>query len=172
MFVQFFCPKFCPFFVQNFVHFCPKMCPTFLSKLWGYPPGCPPPLGGGGLPWGCPPCEQTNWKHYLPVILRMRAVKIFMCKHASVLSKAKTLRSFNVSITPSQSQSLLSILWRFNTFFFNIILRSDAHMKLGCSTASRANNNIFSFKFRKTACSEIHQSLFRFELMSLSGKYT
>ena len=62
---------------------------------WGHPPswrGVPlgPPLGGyprgapqlGGYPWGRPPswggppCEQTNWKHYLPVILRMRAVII------------------------------------------------------------------------------------------------
>ena len=40
-------------------------------QLGEYPPGAPPPpqLGGGG-----PPCGQTNWKHYLPVILRMRAV--------------------------------------------------------------------------------------------------
>ena len=35
---------------------------------WGVPLGRPPQLGGA--PWG-----QTNWKHYLPVILRMRAVK-------------------------------------------------------------------------------------------------
>ena len=41
---------------------------------WGVPPGCPPV---GGNPRGRPPgapCEQTNWKDYLPVILRMRAV--------------------------------------------------------------------------------------------------
>ena len=57
---------FVQFFVQNFVH--------FLSKfIWGgYPWGRPPQLGG--TPGGTP-CEQTNWKHYLPVILRMRAVK-------------------------------------------------------------------------------------------------
>ena len=34
---------------------------------------------GASRPWprpwpGGPPCEQTNWKHYLPVILRTRAV--------------------------------------------------------------------------------------------------
>ena len=64
-------------------------------QLGGLPPGAPP-VGGGltlgapppqlgglprgrppqfeGYPRGRPPCEQTNWKHYLPVILRMRAV--------------------------------------------------------------------------------------------------
>ena len=52
--------------------------------LGGVPPGVTPQLGGipggnppvGGYPRGRPPCEQTNWKQYLPVILRMRAVKI------------------------------------------------------------------------------------------------
>ena len=52
----------------------------------GVPPGAPPPKLEGGTPGGAPPpppswgggppCGQTNWKHYLPVILRMRAVKI------------------------------------------------------------------------------------------------
>ena len=108
-----FCPKCCPFFVQNFVHFLSQILSNILSKFiggvppgappqlggtpgappqlggsppsWGgYPQGRPPPLGGRGYPRGRPPppvggapCEQTNWKHYLPVILRMRAVKIY-----------------------------------------------------------------------------------------------
>ena len=43
----------------------------------GVPLGVPPVWGrySRGWPPG-PPCEQTNWKHYLSVILRMRAVKM------------------------------------------------------------------------------------------------
>ena len=95
-----FCPKFCPTFLSKFgggggTPGPPPVwgVPTFLSKFGGggvVPPGAPPPQFGGvprghppvggyprGAPppsWGGPPCEQTNWKHYLPVILRMRAV--------------------------------------------------------------------------------------------------
>ena len=78
--------------------FCPKFCPTFCSNFFfggggRLPPGAPPPVGGyprgrppspsWGGPRGCPPCEQTNWKHYLPVILRMRAVNITLTKTCS-----------------------------------------------------------------------------------------
>ena len=79
-------PKVSIIFVHFFVqHFCPN--------LFGVLPGVPPsrgvplgwcPLQFGGYPWSPPswgdsrgtppPCEQTNWKHYLPVIHRMRAV--------------------------------------------------------------------------------------------------
>ena len=47
-------------------------CPKGRPPSWGVPPGAPRPVWG--VPLGAPPCEQTNWKHYLPVILRMRAV--------------------------------------------------------------------------------------------------
>ena len=43
---------------------------------WGVPQGVPPPVGG-------PPCEQTNWKHYLPIILRMQAV---MSQHSCIFN--------------------------------------------------------------------------------------
>ena len=66
-----FCPKFCPIFVQNFAHFLSKILYNMFVQIY-----LPPPPSWGGTPGGRPPppCEQTNWKHYLPVILRMRAV--------------------------------------------------------------------------------------------------
>ena len=90
------CPKFCPTFLSKFIGGYPGGAPPVWAppraappQLGGYPRGRPPVGGYGGAPPGPPswggtpggapppvgaPCEQTNWKHYLPVILRMRAV--------------------------------------------------------------------------------------------------
>ena len=105
------CPKFCPFFVPNFVkHFCPNL--WGVPQLGGgYPRGCLPQFGGrgGGYPQGHPYCEQTNWKHYLPVILRMRVVISFTSRkmidardcyyHAKLFSLAqiRILTTFDLS---------------------------------------------------------------------------
>ena len=102
---QNFCPNFCPHLGGTpppSSEGIPLGAPP--SSWFGVPPGMPtdpdpdldqgpPGLDLGGpqtltrtLTWGPPrhwprpwpggPCELTNWKHYLPVILRMRAVMI------------------------------------------------------------------------------------------------
>ena len=89
--------------------------PRAPPQLGGYPRGAPPvgggtpggtpPVrgGGGGYPrgappsWGGPPCGQTNWKHYLPVILRMRAVNIM---NPSLYKKTKRVRPIWFRLSP------------------------------------------------------------------------
>ena len=66
-----FCPKFCPFFVQNVCPiFCPKFCPFFVQHFCpnlflGEPP---PQLGGGGYPRGRPPSWGYPCWHPPPVV--------------------------------------------------------------------------------------------------------
>ena len=77
-------------------------CPPFR----GVPPGAPLRPWPGGTPdldlgapgpwlgpWlGGAPCGQTNWKHYLPVILRMRAVNIPTCTGCKKKIVAETFK--------------------------------------------------------------------------------